>query len=205
MSDHNDAHLSDAVTKEFTAAGYKDDHIAIILARQESLKHERTRDQGETWVKIHRGQILPETLDAYQLPWEWDKVSGCLSAIWDFADYTARTIPTSSSSSVGFRRTYRRNCLRILGVWGSNDSADYKLASLTTRGLEKGRKIGRDMMRYLGILGNEHSRRDVIPMWKGSSTYLQYLLNNFSSHSKWFSDSSLISAFDIIMRFQVSF
>ncbi|BCR90975.1 uncharacterized protein ACHE_60861S [Aspergillus chevalieri] len=73
MSDHNDAHLSDAVTKEFTAAGYKDDHIAIILARQESLKHERTRDQGETWVKIHRGQILPETLDAYQLPWEWDK------------------------------------------------------------------------------------------------------------------------------------
>lgn len=81
MSDHNDAHLSDAVTKEFTAAGYKDDHIAIILARQESLKHERTRDQGETWVKIHRGQILPETLDAYQLPWEWDKVSGCLSAI----------------------------------------------------------------------------------------------------------------------------
>ncbi|EYE95800.1 uncharacterized protein EURHEDRAFT_411523 [Aspergillus ruber CBS 135680] len=72
MADPNDTQLSDAVTKEFTAAGYKADHIATILARQESLKHERVRDQ-ETWVTIHREHLLPETLDAYQLPWEWDE------------------------------------------------------------------------------------------------------------------------------------
>lgn len=81
MPDPNDdTQLSDAVIKEFEAAGYIADHIATIIARQESLKHERIQGQGETWVRIHREHILPETLDAYQIPWEWDEVNDCPSA-----------------------------------------------------------------------------------------------------------------------------
>lgn len=101
MSDPNDTQLSDAVTKEFTAAGYKTDHIATILARQESLKHEKPPGQGEAWVRIHREHLLPETLDAYQLPWKWDEVSNYPFTIQNFAsDTTLRMIPTTSSSSV---------------------------------------------------------------------------------------------------------
>lgn len=126
MADPNDTRLSDAVTKEFTAAGYKADHIATILARQESLKHERVRDQ-ETWVTIHREHLLPETLDAYQLPWEWDEVSNYPFTNQTFAsDTTFRRIPTTSSSSIGFRGTCRRSCLRILGVCGNKDWTGYK-------------------------------------------------------------------------------
>lgn len=28
-----------------------------------------------TYVKVHREHLCPETLDAYELPWEWDSVS----------------------------------------------------------------------------------------------------------------------------------
>ena len=28
-----------------------------------------------TYIKVNRKYLLPDTLDAYQLPWEWDKVS----------------------------------------------------------------------------------------------------------------------------------
>lgn len=122
MSNPNDTQLSDAVTKEFMAAGYKAEHIATILARQESLKHEKPLGQGEVWVKIHREHLLPETLDVYQLPWEWEEVSYYHLTIQNFAsDTTLRMIPTTSSSSVGFRWTCRRNCLRILGVCESKD------------------------------------------------------------------------------------
>lgn len=38
-----------------------------------------------TYIKVHQQHVSPETLDAYELPWEWDVVSpihrltGCLA------------------------------------------------------------------------------------------------------------------------------
>jgi hypothetical protein len=37
-----------------------------------------------TFVKVHRRHILPETLDAYHPPWEWDEVSVPQNAVIEY-------------------------------------------------------------------------------------------------------------------------
>ncbi|OJJ37874.1 hypothetical protein ASPWEDRAFT_39598 [Aspergillus wentii DTO 134E9] len=71
MSTNDEDQLSDAIINEFTAAGYTTDQIETILDRQHSLKHE---PEGPTWIKVHRKYLLPDTLMAYRLPWDWDEV-----------------------------------------------------------------------------------------------------------------------------------
>lgn len=40
------------------------------------LDHPQVEDlSGPTYVRAHRKHLSPDTLDAYNLPWEWDKVS----------------------------------------------------------------------------------------------------------------------------------
>ncbi|KAE8356116.1 hypothetical protein BDV28DRAFT_2485 [Aspergillus coremiiformis] len=71
MTTEHDTQLRDAVTKEFAAAGYPPKLIESVLARQEQLK--RDGEKTMPWVKIHRKDLLPDTLIAYKLPWEWDE------------------------------------------------------------------------------------------------------------------------------------
>ncbi|KAL3430184.1 hypothetical protein BDV09DRAFT_179028 [Aspergillus tetrazonus] len=82
-------HIRDAVTKEFTAAGYSDEQIKAVLDQQDVLRHDETKSEregkeGATWIKVHRRHLLPDTLVAYRLPWDWDEVSKRphLVAIW---------------------------------------------------------------------------------------------------------------------------
>ncbi|KAL2823440.1 hypothetical protein BDW59DRAFT_96766 [Aspergillus cavernicola] len=75
--------LREAVTKEFTLAGYTEAQIQVVLDRQESLKQKdkakgdknpSSEPDRERWIKIHRRHIVPETLTAYKLPWGWDEM-----------------------------------------------------------------------------------------------------------------------------------
>lgn len=74
MDTDAETHLNNAVTKEFAAAGYTDDHIRSILNKQTQLKNNGT--ESLTWTRVHRRHVLPETLSTYQIPWEWDEVGG---------------------------------------------------------------------------------------------------------------------------------
>ncbi|KAL2868161.1 uncharacterized protein BJX67DRAFT_62855 [Aspergillus lucknowensis] len=96
-----EARLNDAVVQEFTAASYPPEHIKSVLDRQAQLKRQESKgvkyfekefdawdskyggyryDLSEnlgapkTWMKIHRKHLLPATLVAYDLPWDWDEV-----------------------------------------------------------------------------------------------------------------------------------
>ncbi|KAJ5217336.1 hypothetical protein N7468_010344 [Penicillium chermesinum] len=41
--------------------------------RKEKEERERVEKEKTTWIKVHRKHLLPETLIAYNLPWEWDE------------------------------------------------------------------------------------------------------------------------------------
>ncbi|PYH98957.1 hypothetical protein BO71DRAFT_425580 [Aspergillus ellipticus CBS 707.79] len=74
MATNEDAQLSDAVTQEFAAAGYPGSYTQTILNQQDWLKQATTENTGQTWIKVHRKHLLPDTLIAYRLPWEWDEM-----------------------------------------------------------------------------------------------------------------------------------
>ncbi|KAL4755702.1 uncharacterized protein BDW70DRAFT_53444 [Aspergillus foveolatus] len=81
--------LRDAVLKEFTEAGYTDEEIQTVLAQQDALRRRKDddadsdsdRDDGggdkkeepASWTKVPRKYVLPSTLDAYHLPWQFDE------------------------------------------------------------------------------------------------------------------------------------
>lgn len=53
------------------------------VTKNEQKPHDGDNNGPErpTYVKVHRKHLLPATLDAYQLPWEWDSVGWpCLYA-----------------------------------------------------------------------------------------------------------------------------
>lgn len=50
-------------------------------------------DLDLTTCKIHSKHLLPDTLNAYQLPWEWDEVSSLLNcALEHIINYLQRTL-----------------------------------------------------------------------------------------------------------------
>jgi hypothetical protein len=67
------------VQDPLTKAGYSDARIDELMKG----KREKQRNDREwaidltrpTYIKVNRKYLLPDTLDHYQLPWEWDKVS----------------------------------------------------------------------------------------------------------------------------------
>lgn len=71
MSEEDERHLIEQVQTEFTAAGYSPGHIKSILQRQQVLKEKQDR---LTYIKVSHQYLLPETVDAFGLPWEWTKV-----------------------------------------------------------------------------------------------------------------------------------
>ena len=67
-----------------------------------------------TYLKVHRKHLSPDTLDAYDLPWEWDEVSFdplSRSIYMGNADPFHSAIRIISSSSDGSARTIRISCL----------------------------------------------------------------------------------------------
>ncbi|KAJ5190779.1 uncharacterized protein N7498_009764 [Penicillium cinerascens] len=59
--------------------GYSEEEIEEILRRKkrEERKDEKKIEFEETkkttWIKVHRKHLLPETLMAFNLPWDWDE------------------------------------------------------------------------------------------------------------------------------------
>ncbi|KAJ5614834.1 hypothetical protein N7528_008488 [Penicillium herquei] len=72
------SNLSDVVVKESAIAGYTADYAQIVLDRQDWLNKATIENSNnpQTWIKVHRRHVLPETLSAYNLPWDWDVVGG---------------------------------------------------------------------------------------------------------------------------------
>ena len=73
------------VKKTFGQAGYDEESIEKILEEGEKGKehghgHEHSQElkirdlTRPTYIKVHRKHVSPETLDEYNLPWEWDEV-----------------------------------------------------------------------------------------------------------------------------------
>lgn len=69
----------------FGKAGYSDESIERIL--ENKGKADRGGHEGQkkimdlarpTYIKVHRKHLSPDTLDAYDLPWELDDVRPCL-------------------------------------------------------------------------------------------------------------------------------
>jgi hypothetical protein len=65
----------------FAAHGYSDESIERFLEKEgkgENKGQKKIMDLTRpTYIKVHRKHLSPDTLDAYNLPWEWDEVS-CL-------------------------------------------------------------------------------------------------------------------------------
>ena len=68
------------VRAEFAAKGYSEESITKFLKKEEK-QHEKQYKKKEvmdlsraTFIKVDRKYLSPDTLDAYELPWEWDDV-----------------------------------------------------------------------------------------------------------------------------------
>ena len=71
--------FQERVKTTFGKAGYSSESIERVL------KEDGSKGKGEqkkimdlarpTYIKVHRKHLSPDTLDAYDLPWEWDNVS----------------------------------------------------------------------------------------------------------------------------------
>ena len=77
-----DEEFRERMRKTLWANGYSDEQIERMIKKAENKdsKHAvvKVRDgmrlTRPTYVKVHRKYIDPETLDIYELPWEWDDV-----------------------------------------------------------------------------------------------------------------------------------
>ena len=77
-----DEEFRERVKKTFGQAGYDEESIEKILKKGEKGKeHGKGKEikikdlTRPTYIKVHRKHVSPETLDEYNLPWEWDEVS----------------------------------------------------------------------------------------------------------------------------------
>ena len=73
------------VKKMFRQTGYDEESIEKILKNEEQKREHGHSNEIKireltppTYVKIHRRHISLETLDEYNLPWEWDEVNSVL-------------------------------------------------------------------------------------------------------------------------------
>lgn len=78
--EEEDQAFRERVRTTFGAAGYSEESIEKILQKGEKgSKHEGQKQimdlRRPTYIKVQRKHLSPETLDVYELPWEWDPVS----------------------------------------------------------------------------------------------------------------------------------
>lgn len=68
-----DEEYAERLRKDLATMGISDKQITTIVNRDQNPP---AVDLGKTtWIKVHRKHLSVETLDTYQLPWEWDMVS----------------------------------------------------------------------------------------------------------------------------------
>jgi len=75
-----DKAFRERVKETFGAAGYSEESIEKILEGKKGKKGEKHEKKimdltRPTYIKVNQKYLSPETLDVYQLPWEWDDVS----------------------------------------------------------------------------------------------------------------------------------
>lgn len=78
--EEDDEKFEERVKKEFMAAGYSESHIETILHKKREKRDAERKENSlalvdlsrPTYIKVNRKYLSPETLDRYQLPWEWD-------------------------------------------------------------------------------------------------------------------------------------
>jgi hypothetical protein len=76
-----DKKVEEQLRGKLTRAGYSHSEIEKMLSKGEDDKAHRNEiilaRHRPTYIKVHKKYLLPETLDAYQLPWSYDV--SCLS------------------------------------------------------------------------------------------------------------------------------
>jgi hypothetical protein len=75
-----DEEFQKRVKDTFGQAGYSEDRIEKILEKAEKGGHKNKEKQivdlrRPMFLKVHRKHMSPDTLDEFDLPWEWDTVS----------------------------------------------------------------------------------------------------------------------------------
>lgn len=74
-----DKAFQERVKTTFRNAGYSDQSIERILEKEGKGQHAGEKKIMDltrpTYIKVHRKYLSPDTLDVYELPWEWDDVS----------------------------------------------------------------------------------------------------------------------------------
>ena len=77
-----DEEFRERVKKTFGQAGYDEESIDKILKKAEKGKeHGHGKEikisdlRRPTYIRVHRKHISLETLDEYNLPWDWDEVN----------------------------------------------------------------------------------------------------------------------------------
>lgn len=102
------------VKATFGKAGYSDQSIERILENKGNGGHEgegqkRIMDLSRpTHIKVHRKHLSPDTLDAYQLPWEFDSVSRSLSFFDDLFTLHCLLLPLYSHYLCLLRKRFRQ-------------------------------------------------------------------------------------------------
>ncbi|KAL9624915.1 MAG: hypothetical protein Q9160_000962 [Pyrenula sp. 1 TL-2023] len=73
--EEEDRVFEDRVKQKFMTAGYSEDYIEDILHKRKHKVRENTMALERTkpvWIKVQRKHLLPETLERWELPWEYD-------------------------------------------------------------------------------------------------------------------------------------
>lgn len=77
QQEQKDAEFRERLKTQF---GFSDEEIEDMMKKKDGKKEkekekerEKEYDTRMTWIKVHRKHLLPETLMAYRLPWEWDE------------------------------------------------------------------------------------------------------------------------------------
>ena len=101
-----------------TSPGLKSCHCVNVIVERRFLQVQGNADKRTskvvnlsrpTYIKVHRKYLSPDTLDAYQLPWEWDHVGSSLLAWLRSLIMCSETQITLLLES-GFRNQNRISC-----------------------------------------------------------------------------------------------
>ena len=75
--EEEDKAFEERVKRQFLAAGYSEAHIESILREKRKKVEDNTLAMDlsrPTWIKVNRKHLVPETLEAYNLPWDFYEV-----------------------------------------------------------------------------------------------------------------------------------
>ena len=87
QQEDEDKAFNERLRKTLEKAGYSEDSIEKTLKGEQEKSKGGKGDKGRkimdltrpTYIKVHRKYLSPDTLDLYDLPWEWDEVSNARS------------------------------------------------------------------------------------------------------------------------------